>query len=238
MSWVSHYAKSSIGAKAVMAVSGVLLLGFVIFHMLGNLQLFAGLNGWEAGQKTMNDYAAFMQSLGVLLWVARIGLLVLVVAHIASAFRLTALNNRARPNAYHQFRPKRTGYAARTMIWSGVIVLAFIVFHLLHFTLGVTHPVDYGLQDAAGRHDVYSMVVLGFRSVPVAAFYLIAMALLSLHLSHGVSSACQSLGLNHPKYNGLFRLLGPASGALIFVGNAAIVVACLVGVLPLPPGVA
>ena len=222
MGWVRGFVTSSIGAKYVMAVSGVALVGFVLAHMAGNLQVFLG---WEK----LNAYAAFLKSLGSLLWVARGGLLLAALAHVVSGLRLAWLNKQARPVRYRKQTSMHTNVFARTMAVSGLIVLAFLVFHLLHFTLGVTNPQDYSLEDPLGRHDVYSMVVRGFQNPLVAGSYIVAMALLAMHLTHGASSMFQSLGLNHPKYNGLFHKVGPAIGVIVFLGNVSMPVAVLLG---------
>lgn len=226
--------KTTIGAKTLMALTGLALLGFVLVHMLGNLQIFLG-------RDALNGYAAQLQSLGGLLWVARGGLLAVLVVHVAMAIRLTRANRMARPVAYASARPQVTSYAARTMLMSGLIVLAFAAYHLLHFTLGVTHPGHHALKatlDGQQVHDVYSMVVLGFRELPVALGYLVAQALLALHLSHGASSLFQSLGVTHPSLKAVQAKAGPALALLIFAGNASIVLACWLGWVKLPEGIA
>jgi succinate dehydrogenase / fumarate reductase cytochrome b subunit len=227
MSWMTRTLGSSIGAKAVMAVTGLALVGFVLAHMLGNLLVFAG-------QSAFNDYAATLQSLGGLLWVARIGLLAAVALHIGSALRLNQLNASARPVAYRMITPSVSSYATRTMKYSGYIVFAFIVYHLLHFTLGVTDPEAYALSETVEgvkRHDVYGMVIAGFKNPVVSISYIIAMVLLSMHLSHGVSSLFQSLGVNHPKYNGMIEKVGPSVGALVAIGFISIPAAVLAGLV-------
>lgn len=221
--------RASVGAKAVMAVTGLLLLGFLLAHMLGNLQLFLGPDA-------LNGYAAKLQSLGGLLWVARGGLLLVLLAHVVTAFRLTRQNRRARPTGYAALSPQVTSYAARTMVMSGGVILAFVAYHLLHFTLGVTHPEHHGLVDAQGRHDVYRMVVLGFQQAPVALGYVLAQALLALHVSHGASSLFQSLGATHPILRRVRDRAGPALALLLFVGNVSMPLACLLGAVSLPGG--
>lgn len=221
--------RASVGAKAVMAVTGLLLLLFVLAHMLGNLQVFLGPDA-------LNGYAQKLQSLGGLLWVARIGLATILVLHVATAARLTRLNRQARPVGYAALSPQVTSYAARTMVLSGFVILAFVAFHLLHFTLGVTHPEHFGHLDAQGRHDVYRMVVLGFQQAPVALLYVAAQALLALHLSHGASSLFQSLGVTHPALRCVKQRAGPALALLIFVGNVSMPLACLLGWVTLPGG--
>jgi succinate dehydrogenase / fumarate reductase cytochrome b subunit len=227
MSWLSRYFKSSVGAKHIMAVSGLLLSLFVFAHMLGNLQIFIG-------QEQLNAYGKSLQDLKGLLWVARIILLLLVIAHVLSALRLVVLNKAARPVRYQVYKPRVTPFYKRVMPWTGLIVLAFIVYHLLHFTVGAVQHDSYVLADAKGRHDVYRMVVIGFSSVPVAISYIVAMALLCFHLSHGVTSMFQSLGLNHPKYNGFFDKAGPVFAIIIFVGNTSIPLAVLTDLVRLP----
>ncbi len=225
MNWFGRYLKSSVGAKHVMAVTGLLLVGFVLQHMVGNLQVFAG-------QEAINAYAAGLKKLGPLLWVARIGLIVIFLVHIASALRLVSLNRAARPVAYKMVKSERSSFASRAMAMSGLILLAFLAFHLLHFTLGGGPlKTQFNLIDAYGRHDVYNMVVLGFQKPAVAISYVVAMLLLCLHLSHGVTSLFQSLGLNHPKYNGIFNLAGPVIATLVLVGNCSMPIAVLAGLV-------
>lgn len=219
---------SSIGSKMVMAVTGLLLLLFVIGHMLGNLQVFAG-------PEQLNAYAAKLQSMGPLLWLVRFGLLAIFLLHVAAALKVNAANRAARPETYHYRATLQTGIAARTMLLGGLLILAFLVYHILHFTLGVTDPENFHLTDAQGHHDVYSMVVLGFRQWPVAVSYIVAQVLLGMHISHGASSAFQTLGVTHPRLIWLKTGLGPFLGTIIVIGNVSIPLACLLGLVPLPP---
>jgi succinate dehydrogenase / fumarate reductase cytochrome b subunit len=230
MSWFGKYLKSSVGAKHVMAVTGLLLVGFVLQHMIGNLQMFAGLKDPHAGQNAVNSYAAGLKSLGPLLWVARGGLIAIALIHIYSAIRLVSMNRAARPVAYKMVHHERSSFASRAMAMSGIIVLAFLAFHLVHFTLG-GGPLqeNFNLIDSYGRHDVYNMTVLGFQQPIVAGAYLAAMLLLCLHLKHGVTSLFQSLGLNHPKYNGIIGMAGPLVALLVLVGNCSMPIAVLAG---------
>ncbi|MBC7793225.1 MAG: succinate dehydrogenase cytochrome b subunit, partial [Clostridia bacterium] len=185
------------------------------------------------GPEALNHYAAFLKSLGGLLWLARGILLVAVFAHIGSGIRLAYLNTKARPERYRVQKSMHTNLFAKTMALSGLTLLAFIVYHLLHFTFGVTNAETYGLEDSLGRHDVYAMVVGSFANPAISGVYVVSMALLGMHLSHGCSSFFQSLGLNHPKYNGLIQKVGPTLGILIFIGNAAMPVAVLLGLVTL-----
>jgi len=224
-----HALSSSIGSKTVMALTGLGLLGFVIVHMLGNLQVFAG-------PEKLNGYAKTLKDLGPLLWILRGGLAALFLVHVLSALAIVRANRAARPAPYVGRRDQVTTYAARTMIYSGLIVLAFVVFHLLHFTLGVTHPAHFSSKTPTGGQDVYTMVVLGFGQVPVALAYVVAQAILCLHLSHGASSAFQTIGVTHPRLAFLKAGFGKAVAAVIFVGNVSIPLSVLAGLVALPAG--
>lgn len=215
---------SSIFKKTIMALSGLVLCGFVLAHLLGNLQIFAGPDA-------LNTYAAKLQHLGPLLWVARAVLLACLAAHVVTAAQLTIANRRARPQRYLKEATVQASFASRTMPMTGLIVFGFIVYHLAHFTFRATHPAYSHLTDAQGRHDVYSMVVLSFREWPVALSYVLAMIPLSLHLGHGFSSLFQSLGLRHERYVGAVRCAARAFAALILIGNSAIPLAVLAGVV-------
>jgi succinate dehydrogenase / fumarate reductase cytochrome b subunit len=230
MGWVVKFLKSSIGAKVLMALSGLALFGFVMVHMLGNLQIFLG-------QEPYNAYAHFLKSTPELLWTARLGLLAAVSAHIVSGVRLATLNRAARPNDYVNKRYTRATWTSRSMILSGLLVLSFIAYHLAHFTLGLTDPTHYGLMDPKGYHDAYSMFVFGFQNAWVSLFYVISMVLLGLHLEHGVSSMVQTLGLNHPRINGLTSRLGPVFAILVVLGNVSMPIAVVLGYITLPAGV-
>lgn len=202
-----------------MAVSGVILVGFVIGHFVGNALVFLGPDA-------LNGYSASLHAVPKLLWIARIVLLASVAAHIGSALRLAAMNAAARPERYRVKRDLATNYAARTMLWSGPILLGFIVFHLAHLTLGVA-PGDY----AHSTTDVYSNVVRGFSIPWVSGLYVVSMLALGNHLYHGVWSMFQSLGINHPAYNP--RLMKAALGItlLVTLGNISIPVAVLLGIV-------
>ena len=226
----TYLTKASIGKKVLMAVSGVIAFGFVTGHMLGNLQVFMG-------QDQINTYAAKLQSLGAILWVIRIFLLTAFVVHIWMGIKLKLENWSARPVSYQHTTRIQTSLASRTMIWTGLIILAFVIYHLLHYTALVIKPEFKDLHDAMGRHDVYTMVIIGFSNYAVSIFYLIAVGLLSYHLSHGVASMFQSLGLNNPKWQK--RLAGVAwfFTIFLFLGYAAVPVGVLTGCLKLPGGV-
>ncbi|HLS29209.1 MAG TPA: succinate dehydrogenase cytochrome b subunit [Opitutales bacterium] len=215
---------SSIGRKIIMAVTGLILLGFVIGHMLGNLQIFL-----SQGQEQLNAYAHALQSMPLLLWTVRILLLAVFVLHIWVAVVLTLENMRSRPRNYLRDGTIQATYAARTMRWSGVIVLLFVIYHLLHFTVQVTNPEYRDLVDQAGRPDVYTMVIAGFSNFWISGFYIVAMLLLAMHLGHGIASLLQTLGLRNSGTRGFTDSISWIIAAIIFVGNSSIPLAVLFG---------
>jgi succinate dehydrogenase / fumarate reductase cytochrome b subunit len=222
--------RSSIGRKLVVAVTGVLLLGFLIAHLAGNLQIFLG-------RDAINGYAVKLRQLGPLLWILRVGLLVAALAHVVLSVQLAVENRVARPVRYRRSGRVQTTLPARSMTLTGLMVLAFVLFHLAHFTWRLTHPEYSRLLDPEGRLDVYSMMVLGFQQRAIAGTYMLAMLLLGLHLIHGLNSIWQTFGFNHPRWNGLLLATGPLLGTLITGGYMAIPAAVLAGIIRLPPGV-
>jgi succinate dehydrogenase / fumarate reductase cytochrome b subunit len=209
---------SSLGKKYIMGLTGLALFGFVIGHMVGNLQIFMG-------QEKINAYAAMLKSVPKLLWVARIGLLVCVGLHIWAASQLVRENRAARPSRYEVNDPTVTTFASRTMIWSGLIVFAFIVYHLFDFTIAP----EYMGHDAKDRHDVFKMIILGFSNPFSSIFYIIANGLLCIHLSHGVKSLFQSLGFSTGQFRGWFNRFAVLIAWVIFIGNTSIPAAVLLG---------
>jgi succinate dehydrogenase / fumarate reductase cytochrome b subunit len=216
-----------VSAKVLMAITGAGLLLFVVVHMAGNLQIYLG-------QATLNAYAAKLKGMPILLWSARAGLLTIFTIHVGLAFYLQRANRRARPQRYVIDVPVETTLASRTMLTSGLVVFAFVIYHLLHFTLGSTDPHSHRLLDSEGRHDVYSMVVLGFRNVYVSAAYIVAMLFLGLHLSHATSSIFQTLGLAPSNSRKLVHRAGVIFAAIIMLGNISIPLAVLLGFVGLP----
>ena len=223
---ITNVFTSSIGKKYIMAITGMALFLFVVLHMLGNLQIFIG-------PEVLNRYGAFLQGNVELLWPARIVLLVLVVLHIWSAVKLTAENRAARPQAYAQQQLVAASYASRTMLMSGLIIAAFIVYHLLHFTVQVNSINLTGrdfttLLDAKNRHDIYAMMVIGFKSKVVSLAYVIAMFLLFQHLSHGLGAMFQSLGWKNPAHGPLIARFAEVASWCVFLGYISIPIAILV----------
>lgn len=212
------------GTKFLVGVTGAFLTIFVLGHMLGNLQIFLG-------PEAMNGYAAGLKAMPGPLWAARLGLLAALLIHVVGNVRLNARNKAARPTAYANQQPIVSSFASRTMLISGLILLAFIIYHLAHFTLGLTDPANAELVDPLGRHDAYSMVVLGFQQPLAAGAYLIAMALLFLHLAHGVASLFQTAGLRRFDLRLSLDAAGRLFAIVVVLGNITIVLACLLGVI-------
>jgi succinate dehydrogenase / fumarate reductase cytochrome b subunit len=208
---------STIGKKAVMAVSGLILFAFVLGHLIGNLQIYEGAD-------KLNRYAVFLRSLPAALWGARITLLVMVLLHIWSSLQLAARKWNARPIGYKKKKATESSYASRTMYWSGPIILAFVIYHLLDFTFGTLNP---NFQEG----DVYHNVIASFSVPVVSAFYIIAMILLCMHLYHGVWSMFQTLGFHHPRHTVILKRAAKVVAILIAVGNISIPVAVLTGLV-------
>ena len=217
MSWVTRFVGSTIGKKVLMAVSGVALVGFVLGHMVGNLLLYQG-------PEAINAYGAGLRKLPALLWGARIGLLAAVGIHIWTSTVLTLGNRAARPLSYRQHNDQASTYASRTMKWSGPLLLIFIVYHLLHFTTGAAHP-----EFEPGN--VYRNVVIGFQNPAVAGFYIVAMLALGTHLSHGIWSMLQTVGLSHPRYDHLRKKIAVGFAAVVVLGNISFPVSVLTGMV-------
>ena len=207
--------QSTVGKKVMMALSGVIIVGFVIGHFLGNLNLYRG-------QEALDGYAHMLQSLTPVLWGTRLLLLFAFGVHIWAAFSLWLRNTKARGSRYKKRQDLATDYAARTMIWSGPILLAFVVYHLLHFTILPAHP-----------GEVYRNVVEGFQVPLIAGVYMVGMVALGLHIYHGIYSAFQTMGANHPRYNSFRRDLAIAISAAITVGNLSFPISVLAGFVSL-----
>jgi len=226
MSFISSFYRSAIGKKAVMAVTGLVLFGWIFLHMVGNLKLYLG-------PEHMNEYARWLRTIGTpampetaALWAVRLLLIVCVVFHIHSAYALTLINRAARPVGYHDRDYLSATYAARTMRWGGVIILLFIVYHLLHLTVGA-----HVTPQTFVENDPYHNVVAGFQVWWVAAIYIIANLALGLHLYHGVWSMFNSVGINHPKFNPWRRSFATTFALLITVGNISFPVSVLLGLV-------
>ena len=214
---VGDFLRSSIGAKVVMAITGVVLWGFLIGHLVGNLQIFQAPDA-------INSYAVFLHTLGhgAVLWVVRAALLGCLFLHVVTGLRLAALNRAARPIPYAKKKRLRTSPAALWMAVSGVLLFAFLVFHLNHFTTGMFDPESFGLKDAEGRQDVYKMVWIAFKNPALVVVYLLSQFIVLSHLLHGSASLWQSIGMNHPVWTPVLSGVGRSIALLIFLGNLAI----------------
>lgn len=216
---------SSVGKKIMMAVTGVILIGFIVAHMAGNLKAYLG-------KESFNHYAEGLRTLGepflpygVALWIARIVLLAAVSIHIVAATQLTLASKRARPVGYKKYEGDLVfSYASRTMVWGGIIILLFVVFHLLHLTLGTVHQ-------SFIHGDAYHNFVTGFQVVPVSLAYIIAMIPLGLHLYHGFWSMLQTLGANNAKYNHMRRPIAMALALMVTLVNISFPIAVLSGII-------
>ena len=229
MNFITSFFKSSIGKKWIVALTGIVLVGYVVAHLVGNLQVFAG-------PEKINQYAEMLHSLGGLLWVARIFLLVCFVLHIVTTILLVKQNREAREVRYEKVARVQATWASRTMAISGLIVLSFVIYHLLHLTVRSTDqrfkPIAQG-GALASEYDVHSMLILSFQHPLVTGFYLLSVFLVCLHMSHGMSSMVQTLGLNSKKTMPLISHGGRILAWLIFVGYASIPLAVYFGVLKL-----
>ena len=208
---------STNGKKAVMAVSGFILFLFVLGHMLGNLQVFEG-------PAQFNRYAQLLRILPEGLWAVRIILIIMVILHIVAAVQLALRKRAARPIGYAKRKPVGSTYASRTMYWSGPIILAFVIYHLLDFTTGNLNP-------SFIEGDVYHNVVASFSNPIVSAWYIFAMVLLALHLRHGVWSMFNSLGLSGPRYTAMLKRAATFFAVLIFLGFISVPIGVLTGVV-------
>ncbi|ATC63617.1 succinate dehydrogenase [Nibricoccus aquaticus] len=251
MTLIGNLFRSSIGRKFLMAITGLILIGFVVGHLVGNLQIFAHPD-------KINGYAHFLQSLGPALWAVRLGLLACIAIHIWAAVVLTLENKSARgPSSYGVTRWLQAAWASRYMRLSGIVVLAFIIYHLAHFTIGAswaeggnykTNLAEYQMQSdfhllgfpvvAKGEavHDVYSMVYLGFSNPIVSGFYILAITLLTIHLLHGMDSLFQTLGWRNQTWASCLRKVVGLFCFLYLAGNIAIPGAILSGFVKPAPG--
>ncbi len=215
----SAFTGSSIGKKLLVAVTGALLVVFVLGHMIGNLLIFVGPDA-------INEYGHFLQTVGhgMGVWIARFGLLAALLVHVLFTIKLTKENRAARVQRYGFEKTQVASRSSRLMIFSGLTVLAFIVYHLMHFTLHIGNNYGSYMTSLHGEsvHDVYKMVIAGFSWLPAVIFYIIAMACLCSHLSHGVSSMFQTLGLTTQRTQPLFKALGTVYALVIFLGNCSI----------------
>jgi succinate dehydrogenase / fumarate reductase, cytochrome b subunit len=214
---ITNVYKSTVGKKFLVALTGIVMFGFLVGHLAGNLITFAGA-------EKMNQYAHYLKANLPLLWGTRIVLLVSVLVHVLATISLRRLNRAARPVRYAEHEPRGSTLASRVMFWSGLFLAGYIVYHLLHFTVGYAHP-HFIVTD------VYANVISAFRVWYVTLIYVLAMIALGFHLYHGIWSVFQTLGLNHPQYNGLRRVFATAATLILTLGFISIPVAIFFGMV-------
>lgn len=234
MSLLKSFYGSTIGKKISMALSGLVLVFFVLGHMAGNLKIFAGVDP-NTGDYKIDDYGRFLRAMGAemlghsgVLWLVRVVLLACLVIHALSGIQLARLNRRAKPVGYKSANYRSANAASRTMLYGGLFLLLFVTFHILHFTTGQLHFAGF----VEGQ--VYANVYSGFQNVLTAGFYVVAMGLLAAHLYHGTWSMFQTLGVDTPRWNKGIRAGAKIVALALFVGFSSVPVAIAIGALPMP----
>ena len=228
---IGRLLSSTIGLKILMAVTGFVWVGFVLGHMVGNLQILLPMPQGPDPVHAINKYAAMLQGLGGALWVVRFGLLATFAAHVGSAITLSKRNKAARETTYKVHTNIQAKPSSYYMLISGLVILGFIIFHLAHFTLGVVQPEAAGHHLSNGMHDVYRMFILGFRNPIYAGLYIVSNVMIGLHLQHAVTSMFQTLGLRTPKYRAYVDIMGPAVSTIVIIGNVLMPISVLLGLI-------
>ena len=221
---------TAVGKKYAMAISGIAMMGFVLAHMIGNLKMFQG-------PADLDGYAEFLKRLlyplapkNAVLWLMRFGLILALLVHMHAAWSLTVLNRKARAVKYQSARDYEVAnFASRSMRWTGIVVFAFLIWHLGDFTFGYTNTI--GTDGDFVKENVYESVVRSFERVPVSLFYIVANILLGIHLFHGAWSIFQSLGWNNPRFNAWRRAFAVGFATVVVVGNVSFPIAVLAGIV-------
>ena len=221
--YLCRFTRSTIGLKVLMAITGIVMFGYLLGHVTGNWLFFAG-------REKINAYSAFLHQAHMLLWGTRIVLLAAVVVHIWATVRFLALRGEARPVAYGLKASHGSTFAARTMYWSGPVVLLFIVYHILHLTTGTVHP-SFHVNAETHQVDVYQNLVDGFQKPLASGLYIIGMLAIGVHLSHGLWSMLQTVGVNRPNWDPCLRTLAVVLGVGICAGFIAVPAAVLLGIV-------
>jgi succinate dehydrogenase / fumarate reductase cytochrome b subunit len=224
------FISSSIGKKITMAVTGLFMFLFVVGHMVGNLQIFIG-------QDQLNAYAQALKDLPALTWSVRVVMFICLVIHVWRGIQLYFENRFSRPVRYIVNATVQASLSSRTQIFTGGGIFLYVVYHLLHYTFVITNPQYVGLHDSLGRHDVYSMIILGFQNGLISVVYFVAMLSLCYHLTHSIPSLFQTLGLNNDKTRSKFNVIGWIVAVAIFLGYSVIPAAVLLKIIKLPEGV-
>ena len=223
---IFSYLKSSILSKMVMAVTGVMLVLYIVIHTVGNLLIYLGPD-------SINSYSQFLHSLGPLLWVVRAGLILAAVLHVWTSIALKLDNLDAKPDKYAVKRYVKAKLTSRTMLWTGIAIFLFVIYHVSHLTLGSTHPehIDTEIVNNIERTKVYDMVILGFKSPFVSIGYIIAVVIVGFHLNHAIQSMFQTLGLNHPSYFPRIQKCSVSLSVLIVLCLVSIPITILLGIV-------
>ncbi len=223
-----RFIDTSIGKKVIMAVTGIALVKFLFIHLIGNSTIFLGPEG-------INAYAKGLHSLPPIVWGFRLIMLLIFGIHIYFAVQLTLDNKKAKPIGYSVDKNLAATFSGKTMIWTGLIILGFVIYHLLHFTLQITSPyfIASSHPDNFGRPDVFKMVILSFQKISIALIYALSITALALHLSHGVQSIFQTLGLNGDYLMPKIKALGLALALILSIGYLSIPAAIQLGIISL-----
>ena len=216
------FLSSSVGRKILMAITGFLLVLFLCVHLLGNSFIYFNL---------INAYGEGLHSMPPVVWMARIGMIILFAVHIFYGITLTLENNAARPQAYSVKKSLRATFAGKTMIWTGLVIAAFLIYHILHFAMKVTNPDISHELDEVGRDDVFRMIVFSFQNILIAGAYIVALIAVFLHLFHGIQSFVQTFGLNSDESIPVVEKTGKGIAFILFLGYLSIPVAIILGIL-------
>lgn len=234
MSLIKEFYSTTLGKKMTMAMTGLVLVGFVLGHMAGNLKIFAGVDP-KTGDYKIDSYARFLHEIGSevlghsgVLWLVRVVLIVCVVLHAFSGIQLARINRRAKPQGYKIRSYRSANAASRTMLYGGLFLITFIIYHILHFTTGSVHFRGFS------EGEVYANVFNAFQSYPIVGFYIISMALLGLHLYHGTWSMFQTLGVDTPRWNSGMRTMAKVVAIGLFIGFTSVPIAIVSGLLAPP----
>lgn len=213
---------SSVGNKFLVALSGLAMVLFLVAHLIGNLQIFIGAHA-------INQYAWFLKQIPEITWAMRIGLIFMIILHIGLTIKLNIANKKARPQAYAVKQTIKASFSSRTMAVSGLIILSFIIYHLMHFTFLATHPEFSHYTDENGWHDVYKMVILSFQQPQLVFFYVLSLTLLFSHLHHGIQSLFHTLGLTNKNWTPIIDKGGKAFALLLYLGYISIPLSIFLG---------
>jgi len=215
---------STIIGKIIIAVSGMVLVLFIVGHTAGNLLMYLG-------QDATNSYAAALKANLPLLWGTRIAVFFAVIFHVIYSIKLNRINSKAKPQMYAKKGYERSTLSSRTMMYLGITILFFLIYHIAHFTLVITNPEYNGMIDSTGRHDVYAMVIAGFKTPLISLVYIIASTTLGMHLSHAIQSMFHTLGINGVVFSKCVNLVGKIVGIGVAIGLGSIPIMVLLGVI-------